>query len=127
MEILLDTNFIITCAKQGIDFNAFVNGITSEEVKWIVPREVLSELRGLRSGYKVRKKELEAIDVGIRMIQKMNVKVLRISDKDSDVDTKIVNYIKDKPIVLATLDKLLKARVKNRILTVRGKNKLEIF
>jgi rRNA-processing protein FCF1 len=127
MEILLDTNFIITCAKQGIDFNSFVNGITSEEVKWIVPKEVLSELRGLRSGNKVRKKELEAIDVGIKIIQKMNVKVLRISDKDTDVDTKIVNYIKDKPIVLATLDKLLKTRVKNRILTVRGKKKLEIF
>ena len=74
MEILLDTNFIITCAKQGIDFNAFVNGMTSEEVKWIVPKEVLSELRGLRSGNKVRKKELEAIDVGIKMIQKINVK-----------------------------------------------------
>ena len=127
MEILLDTNFIITCAKQGIDFDAFVNGITSEEVKWIVPEEVLSELRGLRSGNKIRKKELEAIDVGIKVIQKMNVKVLKISDKNTDVDTKIVNYIKDKPIVLATLDKLLKARVKNRILTIRGRKKLEIF
>jgi len=127
MEILLDTNFIITCAKQGIDFDAFVNGITSEEVKWIVPKEVLAELRGLRSGNKIRKKDLEAIDVGIKMIQKMNVKVIRISDKNTDVDTKIVNYIKDKPIILATLDKLLKARVKNRILTVRGKKKLKIF
>jgi|TARA_B100001971_G_scaffold210578_1_gene236363 rRNA-processing protein FCF1 len=127
MEILLDTNFIITCAKQGIDFDAFVNGITSEEVKWIVPEEVLSELRGLRSGNKVRKKDLEAIDIGLKMIQKINVKVLRISDKNLDVDTKIVNYIKDKPIILATLDKLLKSRVDNRILTVRGKKKLEIF
>jgi|TARA_B100001971_G_C17962381_1_gene418117 rRNA-processing protein FCF1 len=127
MEILLDTNFIITCAKQGINFDAFVNGITSEEVKWIVPKEVLAELRGLRSGNKIRKKELEAIDVGIKVIQKMNVKVLKISDKNTDVDTKIVNYIKDKPIVLATLDKLLKARVKNRILTIRGRKKLEIF
>lgn len=126
MEILLDTNFIITCAKNKIDYETIVNGITSEEVRWIVPREVLGELRGLRMNKASRKGDLDSIDLGIEILSKINARVLKISDKKLDVDTKIVNYIKDTPIVLATLDKGLKKRVKNRILTVRGKKNLQI-
>ena len=124
MEILLDTSFIITAAKQGIDFEAVLNGMTDEEVKWIIPQEVLGEIRGLMHANKLKKVELQAIDVALELLQKLDARILNISDTASDVDTKIVNYIKGTHIVLATLDKGLKSRVDNRILSVRGKNHL---
>jgi len=124
MKILLDTNFIITCAMQKINFDAIMNGLTSEEVKWIVPEEVLTELRGLKFGGKIKIKERNAVTIGIEIIEKLGVKVVKLSETANDVDTKIVNYIKDKPIVLATLDKALQKRTSNKILTIRGKNNL---
>lgn len=127
MKVLLDTNFILTCVKQGIDFDAVANGLFSEDIKWIVPVEVLRELRGLKIGGKIKVKERNAIDVGLEIIQKMGVDVVKMSDANVDVDTKIVNYLrKNEDIVLATLDKELKGRVKNRIMSVRGKKNLVI-
>lgn len=127
MKILLDTNFIITCAKQNIDFDAIMNGITSEEVEWIVPEEVLGELRGLQFGGKIKIKELNAVTIGIEIVTRLGVEVVKLSDTANDVDTKIVNYLHGKDIVLATLDKFLKSRVKNKILTIRGKKNLELI
>jgi len=127
MKILLDTNFIITCAKQKIDYERMIHGITDEDVTWIVPQEVLTELRGLLHGRSNgRGGDLDAIELGLEIVSRMNIDVVKISDTNTDVDTMIVNYIRDTPIVLATLDKGLKDRVKNRILTVRGKKGLEI-
>ena len=127
MKILLDTNFILTCAKQKIDFDAIMNGQISEEVKWIVPEEILTELRGLQYGGKIKIKERNAATIGIEITEALNPEVVKLSDTANDVDTKIVNYIKDKQIVLATLDKKLKSRVKNKILTIRGKKNLKII
>jgi len=104
-----------------------MNGITTEEVEWIVPEEVLGELRGLRHGGRIKIKERNAATIGIEIIEKLGVRVVKLSDTASDVDTKIANYVKNKPIVLATLDKGLQKRVTNKILTIRGKKHLEII
>jgi len=127
MKILLDTNFIITCVKQKINFDATMNGLTSEEVKWIVPEEVLQELRGLKIGGKIKIKERNAATIGIEIVTQLGAEVIKLSSTANDVDTKIVNYIADKPIILATLDKNLKQRVKNKILTIRNKKNLIII
>ena len=126
MKILLDTNFIITCAMQKVDFDAIMNGQTSEEVKWIVPEEVLQELRGLRFGGKIKIKERNAATIGIEIVTQLGTEVVKLSSTANDVDTKIVNYLRGKDIVLATLDKNLKSRVKNKILTIRNKNHLQL-
>jgi rRNA-processing protein FCF1 len=127
MKILIDTNFIITCTKEKIDFDAIMNGLTSEEVQWIVPEEVLTELRGLKFGGKIKIKDRNAVSLAIEIIAQLGTEVVKLSDTADDVDTKIVNYLRGKDIVLATLDKELKSRVDNKILTVRGKNNLELI
>jgi len=127
MKILIDTNFIITCAKQKIDFDAIMNGLTSEEVKWIVPEEVLGELKGLKIGGKIKIKERNAASIGIEIVAELGTEVIKLSNTKNDVDTKIVNYLRGKDMVLATLDKKLKSRVKNKILTIRGKKNLELL
>jgi len=44
MRILLDTNFILTCAKEKIDFPSLADEIIDEKIEWVVPQDVLNEL-----------------------------------------------------------------------------------
>lgn len=128
MEILLDTNFILTCIKQKIDFDEITNEITTEKIEWIIPQNVLDELGNLkdRPGMKIQDKE--SAKLSFEILQSIKPKIIELPGKNPNVDIKIVNYILDKPkIILATLDKGLKSRVKNKILTIRGKNNLEII
>lgn len=126
MQILLDTNFIIDCSKQNVNFESIMNGKTLEDITWLVPEEVLTELRGLKFGGRIKTGELNAVTKAIEMTENLNPKTVKMSGKNKDVDTKIVEYLKDKPIILATSDKELQSRVKNKILIIKDKT-LEII
>lgn len=125
MKILLDTNFILACAKQKIDFASLADELFDENLEWIVPEEVLNELKEIseKKGEKVRDKD--AAEVGLQIIKKTKLKEIKLKNKN--VDAGIVNYLSGKDIVLATLDKKLKSRVDNKIMTIRGKKSLEII
>jgi rRNA-processing protein FCF1 len=127
MKILLDTNFILTCAKNKIDIQEKTEKIISEKIEWLVPQDVLNELGNLkdRKGMKITDKQ--AAQLSFEILQTINPGIINLQGKNPNIDIKIVNYIIDKPIVLATLDKDLKSRVRNKILTIRNKNKLELI
>ncbi len=125
MEILLDTNFIITCVKQKIDFVEITDKITTQPIKWILPEDVLKEIEKIKSGIGIKISDKSAATLSLQILQNLKPKIVNLYGKNPNIDIKIVNYILGKPIVLATLDKKLKSRVKNRILTIRGKKGLE--
>ena len=127
MKILLDTNFILTCIKQKIDFSSRANEIINQEIEWIVPQDVLNELDSLKNRVGIKIKDRESAELSLQIIENINPKIIKFSDKNPNVDIKIANYIIEKNIVLATLDKKLKSRINNKILTIRGKNNLELI
>lgn len=127
MEILLDTNFIIATTKQKIDIAEQLDKCTTKKVEWLVPQDVLNELGNLKDNSSTSPSDKKAAALSFELLQILNPKIIELKGKNPNVDIKIVNYILDKPIVLATLDKNLKSRVKNKILTIRGKNHLEII
>ena len=108
---LLDTNFIITCIKQKIDF--------FEELRFIgfdiiIPDKVIDELKKLKQ------------TLALKLLEKNNFKKIILIGKD--VDNSIINYAKKNPeIIIATLDKELSNKLKNRKIIIRGKKKLEII
>lgn len=126
MEILLDTNFILTCAKQKIDFAEIIDKLTDEEVKWLVPQQVLNELGNIKDKKGASLKDKLAAELSFEILQSINPKIIELK-KNPNVDIAIVNYILGTKIVLATLDKGLKQRIKNPILTIRGKKHLEFI
>ncbi len=126
MKILLDTNFILTCVKWNIDFDSRSNEIIDEDIEWIVPLEVLDELKFLKNRAGVRGANKESAGLGLDIVKNLGFKAIELGGKNPNVDMKIVDYINGKNIVLATMDKKLKSRVDNKILTIRGKNNLEI-
>lgn len=124
MKILLDTNFILTCIKEKIDFFSKTNCLTTEKIDWIVPQQVLNELGNIKDRKGTKQKDKEAAEISFELLKLINPKVVELK-KNPNVDIAIVNYILDTDIVLATLDKELQQRVKNKILTIRN-NFLEI-
>ena len=108
---LLDTNFILTCIKQKIDF--------FEELRFmgfeiIIPDRVIDELKKLKQ------------TSALKLLEKNNFKKIILIGRD--VDNSIINYAKKNPeIIIATLDKELSNKLKNRKIIIRGKKKLEII
>ena len=127
MKILLDTNFIVTCVKQKIDFPSLANDIIDEKIEWVVPQDVLNELGNIKDREGTKVTDRNAAKLGFEILQTIKPKILELPGKNPNVDIKIVNYIIDKDITLATMDKNLKSRVKNKILTIRGKKSLELI
>jgi len=126
MKILLDTNFIMTCIKQKLDFVSLAEEIFNESIEWIIPQDVLDELGNLKDKKGMKVADKNAAKLSFEILQTIRPKIVELPGKNPNVDIKIVNYIMDKKIILATLDKNLKNRVKNKILTIRGKKSLEI-
>jgi len=127
MKILLDTNFIITCVKQKIDFPSLADELTDQKIEWIIPQDVLNELGNIKDKTGIKTKDKQAAKLSFEIIQDLKPKIVELPGKNPNVDIKIVNYIMDKDILLATLDKNLKSRVDNKILTIRGKKSLELI
>ena len=127
MKILLDTNFVITTTKEKIHFEEIASQIISEPIEWLVPQDVLNELGNIKDSTGIKTKDKQAANLSFEILQALNPTIINLPTKNPNVDIKIVNYILDTPIVLATLDKNLKARVSNRILTTRGKKNLELL
>ena len=127
MKIVIDTNFAITCAKNKIDFPSVASEIIDQKIEWLVPQDVLNELGNIKDREGIKVADKNAAELSFEIIKELKPEILDLPGKNPNVDIKIVNYIIDKDIVLATMDKDLKSRVNNKILTVRGKNNLELI
>lgn len=127
MKILLDTNFIITTTRQKIDIQALADQIITEPIEWLIPQDVLNELGNIKDRQGTKLADKAAAELSFEIIKTLSPKIIELPGRNPNVDIKIVNYILGKPIVLATLDKNLKSRVRNKILTIRGKKNLELI
>lgn len=124
MEVLLDTNFILTCVKQKVDFFSIANESIDGKIKWLIPFEVLAELEDLSTRKDIKGVDKDAAKLSLEMIKLISPEI--VSVKNKNVDQGIVDYIRDKDIVLATLDKALKNKVKNRIMVIKDVKRVDI-
>ncbi|MFA5485138.1 MAG: hypothetical protein WC260_02735 [Candidatus Pacearchaeota archaeon] len=123
MEVLLDTNFILTCVLQKIDFVELSENMFNEKIEWILPRQVINELEKIKKDERQKKKFRDGAKLSLEILETINLKIVNLN-KNPNIDIAIKNYIFNKSIVLATNDKNLKRRVKNRILSIRGAKNL---
>lgn len=121
MKILLDTNFILTCIKEGIDFNTLANELFDRRIEWLIPHEVEKEITAISKSQGAKKQQAK---IALDLLK--NLKHKRAKLEDHNVDAGIAKFVNQHGIVLATLDRKLKSRVKGKILTIRGKKSLEI-
>jgi len=128
VEIVLDTNFILTCVKEKIDFIEIAEQIIKDsEIKWIVPQQVLNELGQLKDREGMKVADRNAASLSFEILQTINPKIVNLG-RNPNVDIGIINYVLGTERMVATLDRGLKERLeKNNILTIRGKNWLEVI
>ncbi len=110
-KVLLDTNFILTCIAQKIDFfeEFYLSGI-----KVIIPENVISELEKLKK------------TAALKLLEKNEFK--KISLQGKNVDNSIVKFARENPeIIIATLDKEMRKKIKNKKVTIRSKKIIEII
>ena len=84
-QVLLDTNFILTCVKQKIDF---FEKLEFEGLKILIPKQVIREIKGIKTqdselALKLLKKgEFEEIDIGKGHVDK---RIIEFADKNPEV------------------------------------------
>jgi len=123
MDIFLDTNFLIYCAKQKLDF--------AREIERIFPKSrlfLLSSVRDeLRSLFKTEKgRSKETVELALQIVDNLKSKGI-ISEKKSESDSAddALAGFDNVNSIIATMDKELKERFKNaKILTIRQKRYL---
>jgi rRNA-processing protein FCF1 len=124
MQIVIDTNFILSCIKQKIPiFDEIEESIPGAEI--VVPTRVIEELLNLTK--KADKlKERESASVALQLLEKKKIKTL---DLEGEVDDSIVLYaLSNKDVIVATLDRGIKERIKNqnKVLAIRNKNRVAL-
>jgi rRNA-processing protein FCF1 len=113
-KIILDTNFIIACAKQKIDF---LEELMFMGLKPIIPDKVLNELKRLKN---------KDAETALKILYSGGFEKIEIKGKYAD--SAIVAYLKkNKDVAIATLDKDLAEKISNKRVIIRGKKKLEII
>jgi len=111
-NILLDTNFILTCIKQKIDF---FEELIGNQI--LIPEQVINEIKRLDNSNS---------KLALQILDKKPFKKINLGR--GHVDKKIVQYVKDNPnIIVATLDKEIQNKINTKKLIIRGKKRLEII
>jgi len=120
-QAILDTNFILSCIKQKIDF--FEN-IKFKGMKILIPIQVINELKRISDS----EKKLHFRDdakLALKLLKKNLFK--KIDLKEKYVDKGLINFAKkNKNIIVGTLDREIKNQIKNQKLVIQGKKKLEV-
>ncbi len=109
MEIILDTNFIISCIRKRIDF---ISLLEAEGFRIAVPRGVLQELKDLRRADGTTHGDRVAIDIAFQMLNDKKIKRIRVGGKT--IDEGLIAKGRE-GIFIATLDRAIKREVQNKV------------
>jgi rRNA-processing protein FCF1 len=116
-KIILDTNFLVYCAEQKIDYVEGISSIMSSGYELVVPNLVISELKELASKSKKLSDRTAAI-LALQLLNHNKIREVVINGKNAD---RGIVKIQGGNIV-ATLDAGLKKRVdKTIVINYRGK------
>ena len=119
MKIILDTNFLIYCAKEKLDYNEELSNLLNENYELVVPEQVIEELERLKIKTK-KGKDKTACDLALQLLQKNNIK--KVSPIGKNVDQAIINLSKENnKNIVCTLDREMR-KILGRVILL-NKNK----
>ena len=110
MKIILDTNFLIYCAKQKIDYAEEIRILIPGKYELVVLSQVIKELKDLEAKAK-KYSDREAASLALRLLKLNKVKTTR--GKGKLADDAIVKESRGN--IIATVDLALARRVEKSI------------
>lgn len=115
MKIILDTNFLVYCARQKIDYREQIMGLIKEGYVLVTLSQVVDELKKLSEvGKKLR--DRESARLALQLLEKNKVRVLK--GRKNNADDSIIDISKGN--IVATLDRVLRMKVGRIIVAGRG-------
>jgi rRNA-processing protein FCF1 len=118
MKIILDTNFLVYCAKQNIDYIEKIFNLTKGAPNLVVPSQVIDELKKLGETAK-KYSDKQAAELAIKLLKANKVKTIIITARNAD--SAIIKASKGN--IVATHDLELLKQVEKAII-IQGKQKL---
>ena len=142
MKIILDTNFLVYCAKEKLDYVEELKNMFNEDYDLVVPVQVIKELEKItkkkkqdialskRSARykKTTGKDKAAADLAIQIINKRVTDgiIEKVSPLGDDVDGAIINFAKENSKnVVCTLDKEMRD-ILGRVVLINSKGRLKV-
>ncbi len=124
-KVILDTNFIMTCVKQKIDFFWDMKAMGFQI---IIPKQVINELeRVVKSKKKYRFRQDAEVSLKVLESEKDNFTKIDLKKYGKYTDSGIRNFANQhKEILVATMDQGLKRSVKNNKVVIRGTRRLQV-
>lgn len=120
MNVIIDTNFVISCILKKIDF---ISELEKLGFKVLVPMEMLQEMKDLKKNGKTSRQERVAIDLAQELLNEKGIK--KITFGQGRLDVFLIERGK-KGDYIATLDSGIKRMVPNRVVINSAKNGLMV-
>ena len=122
-RIILDTNFILTCVKQKIDFFEYLE---MHGIQILIPEQVINEIKRIAISRKKMHFKDDA-ELSLFILEKNKNKFKKIKLDIKNVDNAIIKYTKKNPdVIIATLDREIKKKTSAKNLVIKGKKRLEV-
>ena len=118
MEVIIDTNFIISCLRKKIDF---VSQLEEQGFKVLIPKEVMQELKDVRRNSRASREDRIAIDAALEMFSGKKVKHITLGG--GKVDDWMIHKGKQ-GYYIATLDREIKKHIPNRVVIFDAQKKV---
>ena len=119
MKVILDTNFLIYCAKEKLDYIEKINNLLNEGFNLVVPEQVIGELKRLKIKSK-KGKDKDACDLALKILEKKNIEIVQPAGKS--VDDAIIKLAQENSKnIVCTLDREMRWELGRVILVSRGK------
>jgi rRNA-processing protein FCF1 len=125
-QVILDTNFLVYCAKQKIDYAREISNLVNEGYELVVPSQVLEELEKIQKSAK-KYTDKTAAKLAIALLKFNKVKILKNDLRESYADKAILDIASQaKGDIVATIDKVLAKRLRkhSQIILIEGMRKL---
>lgn len=116
MEVLLDTNFILSCVRKRIDF---LDQLEEQGFVVKLPHEVFEELKDIRKDAK--HDDRVAIDFAFELFEKRKVKKMALGK--GKVDVALIERGKTGTYI-ATLDKAIQREIENVVIVFDAQNRV---
>lgn len=126
-KVILDTDFLIHCAKFKIDYTAELTRIIDFNFKPVIIDKTIDELDGVIE--RSKGKEKDAAKLAKTVLKHKNIEQVKTA-KNRIVDVLILNLVNKDDYVVATMDAELKRELKKKgvpVVVIRQKKYLQLF
>ncbi|MCK5283022.1 MAG: hypothetical protein KAK00_06440 [Nanoarchaeota archaeon] len=126
-KIILDTNFLMIPFTLKVDIFLEIDRVIIDEYRLYIIDKTIDELDNIIE--KQSGKQKQAAKFALELIRKKKISKIKTETNNNDVDHEIISLLEKQDYIIATQDKLLKAKIRElnkKIIVLRQKRYLAV-